>query len=58
MIRWHAEHVQRDGKVAHPSDARAWKHFNTVHLDLARNILNVNLGLCTDEFSLFGIVGR
>ena len=58
MIRWHAEHVQRDGKVAHPSDERAWKHFNTVQPDFARNIPNVNFALCKDEFSPFGISGR
>ena len=57
-MRWHAEHVQRDGEVAHPSDARAWKHFNKVHADFATNIRNVYLGLCTDGFSPFGMSGR
>lgn len=32
VMRWHAEHVQRDVEIAHPSDARSWKHFNTVHI--------------------------
>ena len=57
-MRWHAEHVQRDGEVAHPSDARAWKHFNKVHADFATNIQNVYHGLCTDGFSPFGMSGR
>ncbi|XP_056864031.1 uncharacterized protein LOC130511177 [Raphanus sativus] len=57
-MRWHAEHVQKDGEVAHPSDARAWKHFNNVYPDFAENIRNVYLGLCTDGFSPFGMSGR
>ncbi|WZZ77300.1 hypothetical protein YC2023_097872 [Brassica napus] len=40
-MRWHHEHFQRDGKVAHPSDARTWKHFNKVHPNFATNIRNV-----------------
>ncbi|WZZ50649.1 hypothetical protein YC2023_050756 [Brassica napus] len=57
-MRWHAEHTQTDGEMTHPSDARAWKHFNKVHPDFASNIRNVYLGLCTDGFSPFGMSGR
>ncbi|KAL1204280.1 hypothetical protein V5N11_002256 [Cardamine amara subsp. amara] len=57
-MRWHAEHSQTDGEISHPSDAKAWKHFQTLHSDFARNIRNVYLGLCTDGFSPFGISGR
>ena len=57
-LRWHEEHVQRDGEVAHPSDARMWKHFNMVDPDFTRNIQNVYLGLCTYGFSPFEISGR
>ena len=57
-MRWHAKHVQRDGEVGHPSDARARKHFNKVHPDFSRNIWNVYLGLYTDGFSPFGMTGR
>ncbi|XP_020876240.1 uncharacterized protein LOC110227178 isoform X1 [Arabidopsis lyrata subsp. lyrata] len=28
-MRWHAEHSRIDGEVTHPSDAKAWQHFNT-----------------------------
>ena len=57
-MRWHAEHGQKDGEIAHPSDARAWKHFNKVYPDFANNIRNVYLGLSTDGFSPFGMSGR
>ncbi|KAL1223467.1 hypothetical protein V5N11_003525 [Cardamine amara subsp. amara] len=57
-MRWHGEHLQTDGEICHPSDAKAWKHFKTVHSAFARNIRNVYLGLCTDGFSPFGISGR
>ena len=57
-MRWHTEHVQKDGEVIHPSYAISWKHFNTIHLDFARNIRNVYLGLCTYGFSPFGMSGR
>ena len=57
-MRWHAEHTQTDGEMTHPSDARAWKHFNKVHPDFASNIRNVYLRLCTDGFSPFGMSGR
>ena len=49
----HAKYVQTDGEVTHPSDAKAWKHVNTVH----RNICNVYLGLCIDGISPFGMSG-
>src|SRR5690606_25425127 len=57
-MRWHAEQFQRDGEVTLPSDARAWKHFNTIHQDFASNIRNIYLGLCTDGFSTIGMSER
>ncbi|GJX21699.1 hypothetical protein Tco_0226144 [Tanacetum coccineum] len=30
-MRWHDEHVQTDGEMFHPSDAEAWKHFDSMH---------------------------
>lgn len=57
-MRWHAEHLQTNGEVIHPSDAKAWKHFNKVHSDFAKQKRNVYLGLCTDGFSPFGMSGR
>ncbi|CAE6074823.1 unnamed protein product [Arabidopsis arenosa] len=29
-MRWHAQHTTRDGEIMHPSDAKAWKHFQTM----------------------------
>ncbi|CAE5959863.1 unnamed protein product [Arabidopsis arenosa] len=49
---------ETEGEVTHPSDAKAWQHFNTVHSDFARESRNVYLGLCTDGFSPFGMSGR
>ncbi|GAB2296358.1 hypothetical protein Dimus_038419 [Dionaea muscipula] len=50
-MRWHAEHLQEDGKINHPADAKAWKRFNDRHPDFASEVLNLRLGLCTDGFS-------
>ncbi|XP_033146608.1 uncharacterized protein LOC117133754 [Brassica rapa] len=57
-MRWHAEYTQTDGEITHPSDARAWKHFNKVHLDITSNTRNVYLRLCTYGFSPFRMSGR
>ena len=56
-MRWHAEH-STDGEIRHPSDAKAWKHFQSKYPDFAYEIRNVYLGLCTDGFSPFGKSGR
>ena len=56
--RCHVEHIQMDGEMTHPSDARVWKHFNNVDPNFSRNSRNVYLGLCTDGFSQFGMSGR
>ncbi|KAG7572298.1 Ribonuclease H-like superfamily [Arabidopsis suecica] len=48
-MRWHAEHSS-DGNISHPSDAEAWKHFNSMYKDFANEHRNVYLGLCTDGF--------
>ncbi|MBW1279351.1 hypothetical protein KYD79_26520, partial [Escherichia coli] len=57
-MRWHAEHSTIEGEVHHPSDAKAWKHFKSVHSNFAKEKRNVYLGLCTDGFSPFGMSGR
>uniref|UniRef100_A0A1J3HIY2 Transposase-associated domain-containing protein n=1 Tax=Noccaea caerulescens TaxID=107243 RepID=A0A1J3HIY2_NOCCA len=58
LMRWHADHSQTEGEIRHPSDAKAWKHFQAVHPDFASEKRNVYLGLCTDGFSPFGMSGR
>ena len=57
-MRWHDEHTQKEGEINHPSDAKAWKHLNSVHKYFASNLRNVYLGLCTDGFSPFGMSRR
>ncbi|KAL1194835.1 hypothetical protein V5N11_011150 [Cardamine amara subsp. amara] len=52
-MRWHGEHRQ-DGDITHPSDAEAWKHFQSLYPDFAYERRNVYLGLCTDGFNPFG----
>lgn len=57
-MRWHAEHEMEDGKMCHPSDSPAWKHFSEVHQDFAAEVRNIRLGLCTDGFQPFGQMGQ
>ncbi|XP_047266604.1 uncharacterized protein LOC124897622 [Capsicum annuum] len=52
-MRWHHEHKKKDGVMLHPSDSKAWKHFNESHLFFAAELRNVRLGLCTDSFQSF-----
>ncbi|WZZ75342.1 hypothetical protein YC2023_086712 [Brassica napus] len=56
-MRWHAEH-STNGEIRHPSDAKAWKHFQSKYPDFAYERRNIYLGLCTDGFSPFGKSGR
>ncbi|KAL0759979.1 hypothetical protein Bca101_076129 [Brassica carinata] len=37
--------------MAHPSDARAWKHFNKVHPDFASNIR-----MCISDYAQMDLV--
>ncbi|GKF40587.1 putative transposon, En/Spm-like, transposase-associated domain protein, partial [Tanacetum coccineum] len=50
-MTWHADHKTADGSMVHPSDGRAWKHFDLEDPLFAHEIRNVRLGLCTDGFS-------
>ncbi|WZZ25915.1 hypothetical protein YC2023_009316 [Brassica napus] len=52
-MRWHAEH-STNGEIRHPSDAKAWKHFQSTYPEFAEERRNVYLGLSTDGFSPFG----
>ena len=56
-MRWHAEH-STDGQITHPSDAKAWKHFQSTYPEFAYERRNVYIGLSTDGFSPFGKHGR
>ncbi|KAJ0475406.1 putative Transposase-associated domain-containing protein [Helianthus annuus] len=50
-MTWHHDHKTTEGSMAHPSDGIAWKHFDAVDPDFAKEIRNVRLGLCTDGFN-------
>lgn len=58
--RWMTYHHNRpriEGKLIHPSDGEAWKHFDRVHPEFAQEPRNVRLGLCADGFNPFGQSG-
>ncbi|GKC30096.1 putative transposon, En/Spm-like protein [Tanacetum coccineum] len=38
---WHHTHKTKQGSMAHPSDGKAWKHFDSINLDFAEEIRNV-----------------
>jgi len=51
QMRWHHENKQDDDLLRHPSDGKAWKHFDNVYLDFAANPQHIRLGLCSDGFT-------
>ncbi|XP_071721863.1 uncharacterized protein [Rutidosis leptorrhynchoides] len=54
-MRWHYEHKRPEGVMCHPSDGKAWKHFDKVHQIFSEDPRNVRLGLCADGFNPYGI---
>ena len=57
-MTWHHEHQRTDNFMEHPSDAKGWKHFDTMFHELSSEPQNVRLGLCTDGFVLFSHYGQ
>ena len=57
-MRWHKEHITKEGIMRHCSDSLAWKHFDHIHPEFAGDSRNVRLGLCTDGFQSFGQTGQ
>jgi hypothetical protein len=53
-MTWHQSHHVVDGVMVHPSNGKAWKHFNSVHPHFSAESRNVCLRLCTDGFNPFG----
>jgi len=49
-MTWHHE-KRREGRLCHPSDGEAWKHFDRKHPTYAADPRNVRLGLCSDGFN-------
>jgi hypothetical protein len=50
-MTWHHRYRRSPGVIQHPSDGKAWKHFNRVHPDFASESRNVRLALCADGFT-------
>ena len=57
-MTWHWDFHRNEGVMIHPSDSEAWKHFDIMHPEFAREPRNVRLGLCTNGFIPFGQVGK
>jgi len=45
-MRWHHENRREPGVLCHPSDGKAWKHFDKIHPEFAAEPRNVRLALC------------
>ncbi|XP_060200861.1 uncharacterized protein LOC132629147 [Lycium barbarum] len=52
-LRWHDEERSKDGKLRHPADGQAWKDFDSLHPDFAKDSRNLRLGLASDGFNPF-----
>lgn len=52
-MTWHANDRTDDEYVRHPADSLAWKHFDSLHPDFARESRNIRLGLAADGFNPF-----
>ncbi|KAL0291760.1 UNVERIFIED_CONTAM: hypothetical protein Sradi_7014600 [Sesamum radiatum] len=50
-MRWHKETLSEDGKLCHPRDGEAWKHFDQTYPSFAIEPRNVRLALSTDGFN-------
>ncbi|XP_050213117.1 uncharacterized protein LOC126664651 [Mercurialis annua] len=53
-MMWHAEHKMVDGKMCHPSDSSAWKHFSEFHTEFAEEVRNIRLGCVLMSFNHLG----
>ncbi|GJW12626.1 ribonuclease H-like domain-containing protein [Tanacetum coccineum] len=48
---WHHDQKTDSNKMVHPSDGKAWKHFDSTDPTFFKEIRNVRIGLCTDGFN-------
>ena len=53
-MRWHLQNQNEDRVLRHPSDGKAWKHFDQTYPHFAVGPRNVRLGLYSDGLSPFG----
>ncbi|KAL4359106.1 hypothetical protein AHAS_Ahas08G0044200 [Arachis hypogaea] len=52
-LRWHDEERLKDGTLKHPADGLAWKNFDEMDEDFAKESRNIRLGLLSDGFNPF-----
>lgn len=53
LMTWHENGRDKDEKLRHPADGKAWKDFDSLHPEFAKEIRNVRLGLTSDGFNPF-----
>ncbi|XP_042460417.1 uncharacterized protein LOC122043920 [Zingiber officinale] len=52
-MTWHDRGRPKDGNLRHPADGKAWKEFDMLYPDFAKEPRNVRLGLASDGFNPF-----
>ncbi|XP_074307835.1 uncharacterized protein LOC141642788 [Silene latifolia] len=52
-MTWHFDKRPKDGNLRHPADGLAWKQFDSLYPEFAKEPRNVRLGLASDGFSPF-----
>lgn len=53
--QWHKLKRQpKEKEMCHPADGEAWKDFDRLHPDFAKDARNLRLGIATDGFNPFG----
>ncbi|XP_048437106.1 uncharacterized protein LOC125475779 [Pyrus x bretschneideri] len=58
-MRWHKDKRVNDvNTMRHPADSIAWKKFDKIYPDFARDPRNVRLGLATDGFNPFSDMSK
>ena len=55
QMTWHKTGIRYSDKLAHPSDAEAWSHFDRIHVDKANEARNVRVAIATDGFNPYGV---
>jgi hypothetical protein len=57
QMTWHKNGtLYNPGKMIHPSDAEAWKFFDSRNPDKADEARNVRVALATDGFNPYGML--
>ena len=55
-MRWHDECRINDGNLRHLADALAWKNFDTLYPDFAKDARRVRLGLASDGLNSYRLM--